>query len=67
MPATDLCISMCKGVLNEHMSAHYVHSDAQGDQKKALDFLELELQTVATCHGAAGNQTWVLWKSSQCF
>lgn len=60
MPVTDLVISMCMGVLPEHMSVHHVHSDAQGDQKKALDFLELELQTVATCHVAAGNQTWVL-------
>lgn len=42
MPVTDVFISMCMGVLPEHTSVHHVHSDAQGDQKKALDFLELE-------------------------
>lgn len=28
--------------------------------------LELELQTVVSCHAGAGNQSPVLWKSTQC-
>jgi hypothetical protein len=31
-----------------------------------LDPLELELQTVVSCHVNAGNRTWVLWKSMWC-
>ena len=35
-------------------------------QKKAWDSLELELQMLVSCHVGAGNQTWILWKNSQC-
>lgn len=31
-----------------------------------LDALELELQVIMNRHVGAGNQTWLLWKSSQC-
>ena len=35
-------------------------------QKKASGLMKLELQTVVSLHVGAGNQTWVLWKGSQC-
>ena len=31
-----------------------------------LDALELKLQMGVSCHMACGNETWILWKSSQC-
>ena len=31
-----------------------------------LDALELKLQMGVSRHMAAGNETWILWKSSQC-
>lgn len=34
--------------------------------KKALDSPEVKLQTVVSHDGNAGNQTWVLWQSSEC-
>ncbi|EDM07951.1 rCG54092 [Rattus norvegicus] len=34
--------------------------------QRALALLELELQTGASCHADAGNQTWIPCKSSQC-
>jgi len=34
--------------------------------KKALYLWELELQMAVSLHVAAGNWTWILWKSSQC-
>ena len=33
---------------------------------RVSDPLKLELQTVVSCHVGAGNQIWILWKSSQC-
>lgn len=39
---------------------------ARRSQKRALDPLELELRMVASHHVSAGNQIWVLCKSSQC-
>ena len=36
------------------------------NQKRSLDPLELELQMVVGHHVDAGNQNWVLCKSSQC-
>jgi hypothetical protein len=35
--------------------------------EEGIRSLELEFQTVISCHVRAGNQTQVLWKSSQCF
>lgn len=35
-------------------------------QKRMSDLMELELQAVVSCQVCAGNQTWVLSKSSQC-
>jgi hypothetical protein len=35
-------------------------------QKRALDALELEVQTVVNCHVDSGDQTWVLWKRGLC-
>lgn len=36
------------------------------DQKKTLDFLGLEIQTVETCHVGTRILTWALRKSNQC-
>ena len=33
---------------------------------KALDPLELELETVTSRHVGSGNQMWVLWKNGPC-
>jgi hypothetical protein len=38
---------------------------AHGGQKRALDFLELDLQMIVSCHVDAKNQTHVFWRSSQ--
>lgn len=37
-----------------------------GDQKRALDLLELELWVVLSHHVDVENQTQALWKCSQC-
>lgn len=37
------------------------------DQEKPSDSLELESQTVVSCHVGLGNWTWVLWKNIQQF
>ena len=37
---------------------------SQGDQKRASDALELELEMVVRCHESAGNQTVALCKNS---
>ena len=39
---------------------------AHGGQEKVMDSLRLELQMVVSHHVAAGNQTWVLYKSNKC-
>ena len=36
-------------------------------QKRASDPVEPDLETAVSCSVGAGNQTQVLWKSSQCF
>ena len=51
--------------LTAAMSVHHVCS-AHGSQKGQSDPLELELQMVVSLYVGAGNQTWVLWKSSLC-
>lgn len=33
-------------------------------QRRALDPLELGLETIVICHMGAGSQNWVPWKSS---
>jgi hypothetical protein len=33
---------------------------------RVTDSLKLEIQIAVSCHVGAGNQTLVLWKSSQC-
>ena len=38
----------------------------KGGQEEALGPLKLELQAIVSYHMGAGNQTWVLYKSSQC-
>lgn len=50
---------------------HHMCAGTHGGQKRALDPLGLELQTVVSLHAGAGNQTQVLCKShreplSQC-
>jgi hypothetical protein len=49
------------GVLPAHVCAPYV-CNAHGDQKRTLDPLGLELQTVVKCHVDAGDQTKLLEK-----
>ena len=39
---------------------------AHRSQGKALALLELEFETVVSCHVDVGNQTQVPYKSSQC-
>ena len=41
-------------------------SHVGGGQKRALDALGLELETVVSYHVSVGNSTQVLWKSNQC-
>lgn len=43
----------------------YVHMCAIGGQKKALDFLELKLQTVVSHRVSSGNQIYFLHKSDR--
>lgn len=46
-------------------SVYHMVPGAHGGQKRNHT-LELELQTAVNCHVNAGNETWVLWKSTQC-
>lgn len=46
------------------MYVHHMHGTL-GDQKRESAPLELELETVGSCHGGARDQTQVLCKSSQ--
>lgn len=46
----------------------YVLLPAAGEGLRSdPDELERELEMVVSCHGGAENQTWDLWKSSQCY
>lgn len=51
----------CVGLCTTYMSG------ALRGQKRTLNLLGLELQTVLSHHMGAGNLTLVLWKNSQCF
>lgn len=42
-------------------------SGAHGNQKRALDPLELKLLTIVSHHVGIGNPAWVLCKSNNCF
>lgn len=55
---------MCMGDFHLCMSAPFVCS-AGGGQKRALDLLGLELRLIVSHSVSAGNQTPILWKSSQ--
>lgn len=35
-------------------------------QKRALESLNLELQTAMSCHAGTRNPTWILCENSQC-
>ena len=63
----SLCrISVCMSVLPvTYICVYHIH--ALGDQKKALDLLELELKTVVSLAVGAENLTWVICKSIKCF
>ena len=52
-------IFMHMSILLVCMSVH-IHAGATGSQKRALDPLKMELQTVVSCHVVAGNQILVL-------
>lgn len=47
------------------VSVHHM-SDAQGDQKMALDPPGLELWMVVSHLEGAGNRTWIPWNASRC-
>lgn len=52
-------------IMNIHTHMHHTCSSNRG-QKKAPDFLELELRVIMNHHDVwAGNQTLVLYKSTQ--
>ena len=51
-----MCIRILPTLCQHTMCMHY------GGQKKALDPLGLELQTVVSYHVGAGNPTQILWK-----
>jgi hypothetical protein len=53
-----MCVDFCW-----HVPCIY---SAHGDQKRELDPLELEIQTIVSYHVGAGNQIQVLSKNSQC-
>lgn len=42
------------------MCVHHVYRG-----QKSVDSLELQLEVVVTLYEDSGNQTWVIWKSSQ--
>ena len=51
------CCFMCMDILPEYMSTHTSHVlGAQGDQKRELDPLELELQTNMRYQVGSGNE-----------
>lgn len=50
-----MCLS--KFIYNRYMCGICVCAGACGCQKQALDYLELEMQTVVSQHLDAGNQT----------
>lgn len=50
---------MCVGILPTRVSVHHVHACAGGDQKRALDFLELELQMITSCRVGAGKRVLI--------
>lgn len=45
--------------------AHAIHG-AFGSQKRALDSLDLDLESVESYHASDGNLSWVFCKSSWC-
>lgn len=45
-----------KGYFVHYMPVNYLYAGDHGSQKRLLDTLELELQTVFGCHVGAGNQ-----------
>lgn len=49
-----LFISLCVWVFALHVCVPHEYSPP-GDQKRVLDFMGLELQTVVSCHEYAGN------------
>ena len=48
------------------MFVYHMHVWYPKNQKNESEALELELQTVVSCHVGARNQTLVVWKSNQC-
>lgn len=49
-----------------HISVHHCVCLVPGVEKRASDSLGLELQMDVSHLVGAGNQTWTLWKRSQC-
>ena len=51
--------------LSAHTCVNLGHTWCPLRPEETAGPLELQLQTVTSCHVDAGNQTLVLWKSSQ--
>jgi hypothetical protein len=57
-----MCVYVHMGILPVYVSKWCILRD----QKRISDPLGLKLQTAVHPHVGAGDQTWVLWKNSQC-
>ena len=58
---------MCMNVLPAFVSTHHVHVVLVIVRRgRASDLFGLQVRVVVSGHVGAGNQTLVLWKSSQC-
>lgn len=57
-----VCVDGFSHVYMCTICVQYLHSE-----KRVLEPLELELQTVVSCLSGAGSCAWVFFKSSQCF
>lgn len=57
---------MCMNILLHICICTICLPGALGEQRRALDTLELELQVIVNCHLDSRNQTQVLCKSNKC-
>lgn len=63
-PSFNYFILLCVWVFPQHVCLCMMY--AHRSQKKLSDPMELEFQMVVNNNVDAGDQTWVLWKSSEC-
>ena len=57
-----VCVDGFSHVYMCTICVQYLHG-----QKRLLEPLELDLQTVVSCLSGAGSCAWIFFKSSQCF